>query len=65
MTYVFVTTEENAAAGVAVHSYGGIIMPDDAADVQIAMMIGDKPYTGTISATAAVGDTVEMSAENP
>lgn len=65
MMYNFVTTQENAEAGVAVHSYGGFILPEGATDVQIAMVIGDKEYTGTISATAAVGDTVEMSAENP
>lgn len=64
MNYNFVTTQENAEAGVAVHSYGGIIIPDGVDSVTLTMMIGDTEYTGTLSAPAVDG-TVEMSAENP
>lgn len=64
LTYNFVTTQENAEAGVAVHAYGGIVIPDGVDSVTLTMAIGDKEYTGTL-ASPAVGGTVEMSAENP
>ena len=60
----FFTTQENAEAGVADHWYGGIILPEGVTEVTLAMSIGDKDYTGTLS-NPAVGGTVEMSAENP
>lgn len=58
--YNFIQDGTLTAAGVAVHKYGAVIIPDGVASVTLTMQVGDAVYTGTAItvASAATGDTV-------
>ena len=58
--YNFIQDETLTEAGVAVHKYGAVIIPDGVASVTLSMQVGDAVYTGTAItvASAATGDTV-------
>lgn len=59
----YVTTEDNVKAGVAVHKYGAIILPANAAAQTIVATLGGETYTSaaTLATTAEVGDTLTLS----
>ena len=58
--YNFIQDETLTEAGVAVHKYGAVIIPDGVASVTLSMQVGDAVYTGTAItvASAATGDTI-------
>ena len=59
--YNFIQIEDAVEAGIAIHKYGAIIIPNDDTDgVTLELNIGGTGYTATavIKNTADVGDTV-------
>lgn len=66
----FVQTEDLVEKGIAVHPYGGFIIPSSANgnDIQLVVKIGDMYYTNTstkISNESNVGATVTLSPVDP
>lgn len=64
-TYQFVETEDMVEAMIGMHPYGGLLIPASAyasADVNITLdvVIGDTHYTGMVSNSNDVGDTVTL-----
>lgn len=60
--YNFIQDGTLTAAGVAVHKYGAVIIPDGVTSVTLSMQVGDATYTGAAItvASAATGDTVNF-----
>ena len=60
---VFTTTEANAKAGVAIHKYGAVILPANAAGQTLTLELNGTTYTsGTaLATTAKPGDTLTFS----
>ena len=58
--YNFIQDETLTEAGVAVHKYGAVIVPDDVASVTLSMQVGNAVYKGTAItvASAETGATV-------
>lgn len=58
--YEFISSEDNVTAMVAIHKYGAIIFPANAADQTISMTVNGTTYTSStkLATTAAVGDTL-------
>ena len=58
----FVQTENATKAGVAIHKYGAVIIPEDAAetDITLEMVVNGVTYTGAtaINASTAVGANI-------
>lgn len=58
----FVQTEEAVKAGIAVHKYGAVIMPDTATTVTLSMVVNGVTYNADSALTPAteIGDTFTM-----
>lgn len=58
--YNFIQDETLTEAGVAVHKYGAVIVPDSVASVTLSMQVGNAVYKGTAItvASAETGATV-------
>lgn len=56
----FIQTQASTTAGVAIHKYGAVIIPDGADAQTVVFKIGDMMYstTSTLANTADVGDTL-------
>jgi hypothetical protein len=63
--YTFTQTEAATEAGIAVHRYGAIIIPNDSEGFTPEIVVNGKTLTASAAVTAAldVGDTVTFTAE--
>ena len=64
-TYQFVETEAMVEAMIGMHPYGGLLIPasayaSDDVNITLDLVIGDTHYTGTVSNSNDVGDTVTL-----
>ena len=61
----FVQTEASTKAGIAVHKYGAVMLPNGAGTDNLVMMVNDTKYTSTVKFTSAnkPGDTLTMQKE--
>lgn len=62
-SYKFVQTDDMTSKGIAVHPYGAIIYPDNAAATTISVEMAGNTYTSAAAfayTTASVGDTVTL-----
>ena len=57
---IFTTTKTNVEAGVAIHKYGAVILPANAAAQTLTLTIDGTTYTSgtTLASTAKPGDTL-------
>ena len=57
---IFTTTKANVEAGVAIHKYGAVILPANAAAQTLTLTIDGTTYTSgtTLASTAKPGDTL-------
>lgn len=60
---IFTTTEANVQAGVAIHKYGAVILPANAAAQTLTLELNGTTYTSTtaLATTAKPGDTLTFS----
>lgn len=56
----FVMTLNDVEGGIAIHPYGAIISPKDTASITVTVEYEGETYTGTITSSTKVGDTVTL-----